>query len=64
MGGEGGCGDRAKVLCLHAKVGEVRVRERVVGNVRGVVRDGVLMARACCGENETEPGSATEENKA
>ena len=47
-----------------AEVGEVRVRESVVGNVRGIVRESMLMARACFGEEETEAEGATEENEA
>ena len=54
----------SKVIRLRAEVGEVRVRESVVSDVRSVVRESMLMARACCGENEKEAGSATEENEA
>ena len=39
-----GLGDRAKVFHPHTEVGEVRVRESAVDNVRSVLRDGMLLA--------------------
>ena len=39
-------------------------REGVIGNLRSVLRDYILLARVCCGENEPEAERTAEENEA